>query len=104
MRRLMVDLLKLIWLAIVGLFRSRASLETEILALRHQLNVLRRKPPKRIAFTTFDRLVFASLSQSRYRGRMVRRKARLRNWDTPGAEPRECLAQISILAIGQRRT
>jgi hypothetical protein len=61
MLRLMADLLKLIWLAIIGLFRSRTSLEAEILALRHQLNVLRRKAPKRIAFTTFDRLVFASL-------------------------------------------
>jgi hypothetical protein len=29
------------------LFRSRASLETEILALRHQLNILRRKSPRR---------------------------------------------------------
>ena len=29
--------------------------------LRHQLNVLRRKAPKRLAFSTFDRLVFASL-------------------------------------------
>jgi transposase InsO family protein len=60
MLRLMADLLKLIWLAIIGLFRSRTSLEAEILALRHQLNVLRRKAPKRIAFITFDRLVFAS--------------------------------------------
>jgi hypothetical protein len=39
----------------------RASLETEILALRHQLIVLRRKAPKRLVFSNFDRLVFASL-------------------------------------------
>jgi hypothetical protein len=58
---LMGDLLKLIWFIVIGLFRSRASLEAEILALRHQLNVLRRKAPKRVAFNTFDRLVFASL-------------------------------------------
>jgi hypothetical protein len=45
----------------VGLFRSRASLEAEILALRHQLIVLRRKSPKRLAFSNFDRLIFASL-------------------------------------------
>src|SRR6476661_1280556 len=31
----------LIWLAPIGLFRSRASLQAEILTLRHQLNVLR---------------------------------------------------------------
>jgi hypothetical protein len=61
MLHLMADLFKLIWLAIIGLFRSRASLEAEILALRYQLNVLRRRAPKRIAVTVFDRLIFASL-------------------------------------------
>gem|GEM_PF-6214294 len=35
--------------------------EAEILALRHQLTVLRRKSPKRLAFSNFDRLVFAGL-------------------------------------------
>ena len=40
---------------------SGASLETEILTLRHQLNVLRRKAPKRLVFSKIDRLVFASL-------------------------------------------
>ena len=59
----MGDMLKLIWGAVVGLFRSRASLEAEILTLRHQLNVLRRKSPKRLAFSNFDRLIFASLYQ-----------------------------------------
>jgi hypothetical protein len=54
-------MLKLIWCFVIGLFRSRASLEAEIVSLRHQLNVLRRKAPNRIAFTTFDRLIFASL-------------------------------------------
>jgi hypothetical protein len=34
-------------------------LEVEILILRHQLNVLRRKSPKRLAFGNMDRLVFA---------------------------------------------
>jgi hypothetical protein len=45
----MGEVLKLIWCAVIGLFRSRASLEAEILALRHQLTVLRRKAPKRLA-------------------------------------------------------
>src|SRR3989337_1184797 len=57
----MRDICKLLWCALVGLFRSRASLEAEILLLRHQLNVLRRKSPKRMAFTGVDRLVFARL-------------------------------------------
>src|SRR5262245_31317475 len=61
MLRLMRDLFKLIWRFAIGLFRSRAALEAEIVALRHQLNVLRRKAPKRVAFSTFDRLVFAGL-------------------------------------------
>ena len=57
----MVDLCRLIWFAFVGLFRSRASLEAEILALRHQLNILRRKSPKRPTLGSIDRLVFAGL-------------------------------------------
>ena len=57
----MRDICSLVWCALVGLFRSRASLEAEILFLRHQLNVLRRKSPKRMAFTDVDRLVFARL-------------------------------------------
>lgn len=57
----MADLCRLIWCALVGLFRSRASREAEILALRHQLNVLRRKSPKRPTFSGIDRLVFAGL-------------------------------------------
>jgi hypothetical protein len=57
----MGEVLKLIWCAVIGLVRSRASLEAEILALRHQLTVLRRKAPKRLAFSRFDRLFFASL-------------------------------------------
>ena len=61
MLRVMGDMLKLIWWGVIGLFRSRASLEAEILALRHQLNVLRRRSPKRLAFSNFDRLVFTSL-------------------------------------------
>ena len=57
----MRDMLKLIWWVVIGLFRSRASLEAEIVALRHQLNVLRRKSTKRLAFSNFDRLIFAGL-------------------------------------------
>src|SRR6201998_1245630 len=57
----MRDVCSLIWLALIGLFRSRASLQVDVLTLRHQLNVLRRKSPQRLGFTSIDRLVFAGL-------------------------------------------
>src|SRR2546425_9742546 len=57
----MSDLCRLIWCALIGLFQSRAALVAEILVLRHQLNVLRRKSPKRLAFGNIDRLVFTAL-------------------------------------------
>src|ERR1039457_3443644 len=57
----MRDVCSLIWSTLIGLFRSRASLQAEILTLRHQLNVLRRKSPQRLAFSSIDRLVFAGL-------------------------------------------
>jgi hypothetical protein len=52
----MRDVIGLIWVALVGLFQSRVSLEAEILALRHQLNVLRRKSPKKLTFTSMEYL------------------------------------------------
>jgi transposase InsO family protein len=57
----MIDLCKLIWWAFAGLFRSRAALEAEILVLRHQLNVLRRRSPGRLALSSIDRLVFVGI-------------------------------------------
>ena len=57
----MSDVCRLIWCALIGLFRSRTALEVEILVLRHQLNVLRRKSLKRLAISNVHRLVFAGL-------------------------------------------
>ena len=57
----MNELCRLIWCGLIGFFRSRASLEAEILVLRHQLNILRRKSPKRPTFGSIDRLIFAGL-------------------------------------------
>jgi len=57
----MGELFKLIWWAAVGLFRPRSALQAEILVLRHQLNVLRRRSPKRVAVSNIDRLVFTGL-------------------------------------------
>ena len=45
----------------VGLVRSRVALQAEILVLRHQLNVLRRKSPKRMALGNIDRVVLIGL-------------------------------------------
>jgi hypothetical protein len=57
----MGDLFGFIWCAIAGLLRSRAALQAEILVLRHQPNVLRRKSPKRVAVGDIDRLLFVGL-------------------------------------------
>jgi hypothetical protein len=43
----MIELFQLIRSLLTSFFRSRASKEAEIVALRHQLNVLRRQLPKR---------------------------------------------------------
>src|ERR1700740_2266147 len=52
----MREVCSLIWLALVGAFRSRASLGAE-----NQLNVLQRKSSKRPTFGMLDRLIFAGL-------------------------------------------
>jgi len=57
----MRDLCSLIWCAVVGLVRSRVALQAEILVLRHQLNVLRRKSPKRMALGNIDRVLLIGL-------------------------------------------
>jgi hypothetical protein len=57
----MVNVLILLWTALTSLFRSRGRREAEILALRQQVNVLRRNSPKRFVCLTFDRLVFVGL-------------------------------------------
>jgi hypothetical protein len=54
----MQDLLNLIRWMLLGLFRSKASLEAAILALRHQLNVLRRTSSRRPVFSNLDRMIF----------------------------------------------
>ena len=57
----MSDLCRLIWYALIGLFRPRAALEAENLVLRHQLNVLRRKSPKQVELSNVDRLLLVGL-------------------------------------------
>ena len=59
----MIDVLRLLCAAVIGLFRSCTQREAEIMVLRHQLNVLRRGSPKRIALSNVDRLLFVWLSR-----------------------------------------
>src|ERR1700756_4686358 len=48
--------------SLLSVFRSRAALQVEILALRHQIGVLRRSAKKRPKLTVADRLFWACLS------------------------------------------
>ena len=57
----MRDICSLLWCALFGLFRSRASLQAEVLTLRQQLNVLQRKAPARSAFRSVDRFILSAL-------------------------------------------
>src|SRR5438309_10011564 len=57
----MADVLKLILCVLASLFKSRAALEAEILVLRQQINVLRRRAPKRPHFNNTDRFLFVWL-------------------------------------------
>src|SRR5438445_13888084 len=57
----MIDLFKLILGVLASLFRSRAKLEAEILVLRQQINVLRRRASKRPHFNNTDRFLFVWL-------------------------------------------
>jgi hypothetical protein len=59
----MIQLLRLLCGAFIGLLRSSARREAEILVLRHQINVLRRKSPNRPGMSNLDRLLFVLLSQ-----------------------------------------
>jgi hypothetical protein len=85
----------LTWLAIVGAFRSRASLEAEIIVLRHQLNVLRRNSRKRPTFGLLDRLIFASVY--RLAPTMLDALAIVKPASTANSLP----ARIAILVWGQ---
>jgi hypothetical protein len=57
----MNDLFKLILGVLASLFRSRAKLEAEILVLRQQINVLRRRASKRAHLNNTDRFLFVWL-------------------------------------------
>ena len=54
----MTDLFKLIFGILASRFKARATLEAENLVLRHQVNVLRRRTPKRPQLNNTDRFPF----------------------------------------------
>src|ERR1035437_9494374 len=60
-RDLMKDLFKLILGVLTSIFKSRAKLAAEILILRQQINVLRRRAPKRPYLNNTDRFLFVWL-------------------------------------------
>ena len=57
----MKDLFELILGVLTLLFKSRAKLEAEILILRQQINVLRRRAPQRPHLNNTDRFLFVWL-------------------------------------------
>src|SRR5215470_12752978 len=57
----MMNTFELILRALIGLLRSKAALQAEVLVLRHQLNILRRKSPKRFVLTGADRALCCPL-------------------------------------------
>ena len=54
----MLTLVRSIVCVVACRFRSRVDLELEVLALRHQLNVLRRQQPGRPRLLPIDRLLW----------------------------------------------
>jgi hypothetical protein len=57
----MTDLFKLILGILASRFKARATLEPENLVLRQQVNVLRRRTPKRPHLNNTDRFLFVWL-------------------------------------------
>jgi putative transposase len=58
----MMSVLVSLFLALRGCVRSRAALQCEVLALRHQLQVLERSRPQRLRLTRADRLLWVWFS------------------------------------------
>ena len=57
----MIAFLSLVLHVVVSPFKTKARLEAEIIMLRHQLNVLRRRVPSKPKLTVADRLLFVWL-------------------------------------------
>ena len=59
----MLDLIRLMLSLVFGLYRARAALEAEILALRQQIIVLRRGRPGRLPFSAADKWVLSWITR-----------------------------------------
>ena len=59
----MNSLLVALFALITSIFRTRAALQTEVLALRHQLAVLHANAPRRLRLKRSDRLLWVLLSR-----------------------------------------
>jgi hypothetical protein len=57
----MIAFMSLILHVVVSPLKTKALLEAEIIMLRHQLNVLRRRVPSKPKFAVVDRLLFVWL-------------------------------------------
>ncbi|SRR5260370_28298818 len=57
----MLEFLSLVAHILVSPFKTRARLQAEIIVLRHQVNVLRRRLPAKPRLTVTDRLIFVWL-------------------------------------------
>jgi Integrase core domain len=57
----MIFIVKLLIWSLLDCFKSRGRLEAEVAVLRHQLNILYRKAPKRVRPNALDRAVFVWL-------------------------------------------
>lgn len=57
----MLGILELLLTWLASLVKSRRRLAAEILVLRHQLNILRRKAPRRLRLSNADQLAFVWL-------------------------------------------
>jgi hypothetical protein len=85
-----VGLCKLIWWAFIGISRLRVALVAENLALRQQINVLRRTAPKKPRFGSIDRLIFVGLFQGLSTARdalAIVQPATVIRWHRAGLEP-----------------
>jgi hypothetical protein len=60
----MTNYLRLIFFVFISMFRSRRSLAAEILVLRHQVLVLKRKHRGQIKLNALDRIILAWLARA----------------------------------------